>query len=61
MSDNSSEDLVTDAPEGEEVGDISSGHGNPAAPAHISDEKAEQLLTHRQQHEAPEGKGAGSW
>lgn len=33
----------TATPEGESVGDISSGHGNPT-PARVSDEKAEQML-----------------
>lgn len=45
MSTEPRDDVPT--PEGEEVGDISSGHGNPT-PARISDEKAEQMLTHEQ-------------
>lgn len=70
MSETPDEDLVIEAPEGEDVGDIASGHGNPAAHHHVSDEKAEAMLAAREAQartvadlpgDAPGGSGASSW
>ena len=41
MSDNVND---TQVPDGEDVGDISSGHGNPDPTPHISDTRAEDML-----------------
>lgn len=67
-------DDLTDVPEGEDVGDISSGFGNPDAHPHVSDEKAEAMLAARPHPEARKvvdrpadnaggdsGNGAKSW
>ena len=56
------EDL-TGIPEGEDVGDISSGFGNPDAHHGVSDEKAEAMLAARKAKEeadAAGGQGAQS-
>lgn len=45
MSENRAEDAErTDRPEGEDVGDISSGHGDPKPAGEPSDEKAADMI-----------------
>lgn len=53
---------LPDEVEGDEVGDISSGHGNPIEVEEPSDEKAAKMLADAPEPDSPPaGGGAGSW